>query len=183
MSRGQNRSGSTAAGAGARPPRGTRRAWSNLATGLFLLPVMAVLLPTTIVLGILMLPTLAAYIAGRGRVPMLGATVGLLNVAGSVPALVELWSLGHSLSAAGEVLGEPLLWFGPYLAAAFGWLVFLSMPPFVQRYYETVTAHRLKALREHQERLREEWGDVVAGEEAAGDGHQAAPDAGGDGKA
>ncbi|WP_147274881.1 hypothetical protein [Ferruginivarius sediminum] len=150
-------------------PGGTRKAWSNIAMGMFLLPVMAVLLPTSIVLGVLMLPTLAAGFVGRGRARMLAATVGMLNFAGCVPPLVELWGLGHTLAATGEVLGEPLMWFGPYLAAAFGWMIFLTIPPLVHRYYETVTNNRLSALRKHQDRLREEWGDEVAGDEAAAD--------------
>ena len=63
-------------------------------TGLFMLPVVAVLLPSCIVLVVNMVPTIVAYVVDRSHEKYLAITVGLLNICGALPSLVECnaWS-------------------------------------------------------------------------------------------
>lgn len=149
------------------PPQAASRAqatiWSRLATVVFLLPVTAVLLPTAIVLGVALLPALVALSVDRLPGRAFTVTVGLLNLAGSLPAVIEVWAQGHTLAAAQEVLTQPIFWMLAYLGAALGWMIFLSLPPILRRYFTVVTQHRMSALQKRQDTLRDVWGEAVTG--------------------
>lgn len=150
--------------AGVRAAGRNRRLWSRLAFAVFLVPVGIFLLPTTMVLAIVVLPTFAAYLVDRTPNKALTTTVGLLNAAGSLPAVISVWGMGHTVTAAMRVLGDPVMWMAPYLAAALGWIIFLTLPVFLRRYYETATQARIAALRKRQAELRDAWGNDVAGD-------------------
>jgi hypothetical protein len=62
-----------------------------------------------------------------------------------------------------RVLGDPYVWFAAYLAAGAAWLIFLMLPPLLQRYYAFASDSRLRGLQKRQEKLRAEWGQEVAG--------------------
>ena len=83
-------------------PRRPRILWWTVG-----LPVAGLLLPTLIVLALALLPTLGAYAAERSREKHLVMTVGLMNLSGSLPALVKLWSLGQSFGSIGPVIHDP----------------------------------------------------------------------------
>jgi hypothetical protein len=126
-----------------------------------LLPLAALLLPTTLVLLVGVLPTLAAYLVDRTPGRGLTTSVGLLNVCGTLPALAELWRGGHSMMQANAVLADPFLWLVAYGAAGLGWLVVLMLPPLLRTYYALTTEGRVKLLEQRQEHLREVWGPEV----------------------
>jgi hypothetical protein len=160
----------------------SRPVWVRLAILVFMLPAAAVLLPSTILLCVLMMPTLCAWIVDRVPGRSLALSIGLLNGAGSIPGMVHLWTQGHDLTSLSRVLADPYVWFVAYLAAGAAWLIFMMLPPVLRRYYAFSTQSRLRTLNKRQDKLREEWGDEVAGlataaeeEEAAGGG--AAPKA------
>jgi hypothetical protein len=144
-------------------PAPARPVWSRLAVLVFLLPAAAVLLPSTILLSVLMLPTLCAWIVDRVPGRSLALSIGLLNGAGTIPGMVQLWSGGHDLPTMSRVLGDPYVWFAAYLAAGAAWLIFLMLPPLLQRYYAFASDSRLRGLQKRQEKLRAEWGQEVAG--------------------
>jgi len=137
--------------------------WTRLAIAVFLLPVVVVLFPTTIVLAPFMLPTLVAFLIDRQAGRPFTITVGLLNGAGTLPAVLVLWSQGHTLGAAQDTLSNVLLWFVAYLCAAIGWTIYTSLPPMLRQYYGRITSSRVDKLRKEQEKLVEEWGDNVTG--------------------
>jgi hypothetical protein len=144
------------------PARETTPAWVKILGGIFALPILAVLLPSLLVLSICLLPTLGAYVADRYRDKALAVTVGLLNLCGALPALGELWANGQTMHAAGEVLGDVFLWLVAYGAAGIGWLIFMMTPPIVQAYYSLSGRARIDELRRRQETLVETWGPDVA---------------------
>lgn len=152
--------------AAAKNAANSRKLWSRMAWGVFVLPAAAVLLPTTLVLGVTMLPTLSAYAVDRTPGKALTITVGMLNFSGSLPAVLALWEFGHRIGQVSRVLGEPLYWMGAYLAAAVGWSLFLVLPAMLKRHYTNNTDARMRKLEGRQATLREEWGDEVAGEHA-----------------
>lgn len=137
--------------------------WTRLAIAVFLLPVVVVLFPTTVVLAPFMLPTLVAFLIDRQAGRPFTITVGLLNGAGTLPAVLVLWSQGHTLVAAQETLGNVLLWFIAYLCAAIGWTIYTSLPPMLRQYYGRITSSRVDKLREEQDKLIDEWGEGVTG--------------------
>jgi len=140
-----------------------RSIWSKLAILVFILPAAAVMLPTTLVIAAMMLPTIAAFVIDRVPGRALAVSVGMLNGAGSIPAVVDLWSNGHDLLAAQWVLANEIVWLWAYAAAALGWTIFLSLPPLLRRYYSFATQSRIRGLQRRQEQLRKDWGESVTG--------------------
>ena len=133
-------------------------------TGLLMLPVVAVLLPSCIVLAVNMVPTFVAYVIDKSREKYLAITVGLLNACGALPALVQLWLQGQSYDAALDISSDPLHWLMAYGAAAIGWVVYLGLPPVLEHYYGITSQARLLNHRRKQEVLVEAWGEEVRGE-------------------
>ncbi|MHA1152295.1 MAG: hypothetical protein ACTSQ7_06445 [Alphaproteobacteria bacterium] len=133
-------------------------------TGLLMLPVVAVLLPSCIVLTVNMVPTIVAYVVDRSREKYLAITVGLLNICGTLPALVGLWQRGQSYDAALDIAGNPFHWLMAYGAAGIGWLVYLGLPPILRNYYGITSQARLLNHQRKQKILVEAWGEEVRGE-------------------
>ncbi len=143
--------------------RETTPIWVKALGAIFALPILAVLLPSLLVLAVCLLPTLGAYAADRYRDKSLAVTVGLLNLCGALPALGELWARGQTMAAAGEVLSDVFLWLVAYGAAGIGWLIFMMMPAMVSAYFTIAGAARIEELRKRQENLVEAWGGDIAG--------------------
>lgn len=151
------------------PSRGGSSIWTRLALVVFLLPVALVLFPTTIVLVPFMLPTIVAYTIDRAEGRPFTITVGLLNGAGTLPAVLAVWSQGHTLAVAQGALGEVLFWFMAYLCAAIGWTLYMVLPPILRQYYGSITDSRVDKLRQEQDKLIAEWGEDVTGAAAVSD--------------
>ena len=138
-----------------------------IGTAVILLPAIAVLMPSCILLGLSMAPTIVAYVVDRTREKYLAITVGLLNICGALPGLARLWSEGQTYDVALRVASHPYTMFMAYGAAAIGWAIHLILPLFLAHYYATTTATRLRALQKRQDALIEIWGEEIAGEAAA----------------
>ena len=155
--------GARKAGASPAPTHpGGRRLWRVLSVLVLLLPAAAVLLPTTLVLTVCMMPTLAAWLADRQPGRALATSVCLLNLAGSLPGVIEVWNQGHDVAAAQWVLSGPVTWLSAYGAAAVGWLLFLVLPPVLRAHHARSTARRIRQLQKRQEALEKDWGPEVA---------------------
>jgi hypothetical protein len=133
-------------------------------TGLLMLPVVVVLLPSCIVLIVNMAPTIVAYMVDKSREKYLAITVGLLNFCGTLPALAGLWQEGQSYDAALEISTSPFHWLMAYGAAAIGWVIYLSLPPILGHYYGVTSQARLHNHQRKQQILVESWGEEVRGE-------------------
>lgn len=155
--------GEGVAASAASPPGGEARKRTRLFIAALLLPVAALLLPSTLVLAVCLLPALAARVADRTPNGALTVTVTLPNLCGSLPAMIELWSRGHAIGQASSVLGDPFLWLVAYGGASLGWAIYLLLPPLLRGYYALTTDARIKALERQQEILRETWGPEVGG--------------------
>jgi hypothetical protein len=133
-----------------------------LITGILLLPVIAVLFPTCMVLASGMVPTVVAYLVDRSRAKFLTLTVGMMNFCGTLPGIVELWQHWQSYDVAGRIATDPFFWAFAYTAAGVGWLIFLSLPPILGSFYSVVTDRRVAGLRKRQSALVDAWGEEVA---------------------
>jgi len=127
-----------------------------------MIPVIAVLLPSCVVLLINMAPTAVAWMVDRARPRYLAITVGMLNFCGSLPAEFELWRHGQSYGIAFEVATNPYYWLIAYGAAAVGWMVYLALPAVLRGYYGMTTVSRLQSLKKRQAQVVEAWGEEVA---------------------
>ncbi len=138
-----------------------------IGSAVLLLPAIAVLMPSCILLGIGMAPSIVAYIVDRTSEKYLSITVGLLNVCGTLPALVRLWSQGQTYSSAFRIAADPFTLVIAYGAAAVGWMIYLALPLILAHYYAATSESRLRTLRGRQDGLIEAWGDEIAGESPA----------------
>ena len=121
-----------------------------------------IFLPTMLVLLVFMLPTLAALAVDRTKERYLALGIGALNFCGCLPAIVILWTEGQSLTTALSILGDVMLWLGPYCASAIGWLIYLSTKPIMASYYAATASQQLEALQSRRAELIEQWGDALA---------------------
>lgn len=152
--------------AGRRKPRkasrGPIKPWVKVLVLILLFPFAALLLPTTLVFATMMGPTFVAYITDRSREKHLAITVGLLNFAGTLPAIIDLWTRGQSHQAAMDLIGDVFVWVIAYGAAFVGWGIFAIMPSFVGSYFRMTTQTRIHGLVRQQKALIAEWGHEVA---------------------
>jgi len=146
----------------AKAKRAAPKPWVKYLILVLLFPFAALLLPTTLVFVTMMGPTIVAYITDRSREKHLGITVGLLNFAGTLPAIIDLWSRGQSHQAAMDLIGDVFVWVVAYGAAFGGWAIFGFMPSFVGTYFRMTTQTRIKGLIRKQKALIKEWGHAVA---------------------
>ncbi|MEO5373962.1 MAG: acyl-CoA synthetase [Alphaproteobacteria bacterium] len=134
---------------------------------MFAAPLLFMLLPTLILLFFAMLPTSAAYMVERGPVRYGWICVGGLNFAGTAPYLLNLWFKGQNIENVFKILGDMLTLIIIYGASAFGWLLFVAVPPVVGVFMSLNAGRRVAKLRATQRRLVDTWGPEVAQTEDA----------------
>jgi len=148
------------------PPRGggkrkKKSLWTFL---LLLLPAGLVVLPTSILFGLGMIPTMVAYVIDRDPDKPAPITVGGLNFCGCLPYAIDLWKHGGGVNAALKVFGDPMAWLVMYGAAAVGWAFYYGIPPAVANAEVMRSERRIDALKQRKVALVQEWGPDVAGD-------------------
>ncbi|HYG85731.1 MAG TPA: hypothetical protein VD978_05700 [Azospirillum sp.] len=143
------------------PKRKKKSPWAFL---LLMLPAALVVLPTSIVFGLGMIPTMVAYAVDRDPDKSAPITVGGLNLCGCLPYAIDLWKHGHTISAALKVFADPVAWLVMYGAAAVGWAFYYGVPPAVANAELLRSERRVETLRQRKVALVQEWGPEVAGE-------------------
>lgn len=139
---------------------------------LLLLPAGLVVLPTTILFGLGMIPTMVAYMVDRDPEKPAPITVGGLNFCGCLYFAINLWKSGGGVNAALKVFSDPLAWLVMYGAAAVGWAFYYGIPPAVANTEVMRSERRIDVLKQHKVALVQEWGPDVAGDsfdESGGD--------------
>jgi len=124
-------------------------------------------LPTVFLFFFGMLPTFVAYIVDRAREKYATFCVASMNFCGVYPYLMELWVESHTIIAATNIMADVFALVIIYGAAAFGWVIYTSVPPVVSSFLSVMAQQRVNTLRAQQRKLIEEWGEAVA--------HQASP--------
>ena len=151
-----------------RQPRSTGTWMMIVLLLVFLAMAAALFLPTAIVLGAAMIPSLVALMIDEDPDKMGTITVAPINFCGALPSVMALWSTNNSMPQALQLLADPVNWMVMYGAAAIGWTIYYVIPPIISgcvvRRHETEIAR----LTEHQEKLVAEWGADVAGQPSQG---------------
>lgn len=153
--------GAAAKGAAAAKPE--KKGGGTLLAVLLLLPVALILLPTTMVVFLAMIPTMVARIVDSAPGRHLTITVGSLNLAGSLWFVHDVWAAGQSFAAVQPALNDMLGWLSALLGAAAGWAIHWIMPAISGRIAATKSGVRLARLRKRQAELVEQWGEPVRG--------------------
>ena len=126
-------------------------------------PVALLLLPSTLVLAVSMVPTIVARVVDPAPGRQLTITVGSLNFAGSLWFLYDLWSAGQGFSDIMPTLGDMLGWLAALVGAGMGWAIYSLMPTVTRSIATTKSNVRLHRIRKAQEELVDQWGDPVRG--------------------
>lgn len=118
-------------------------------------------LPTCMVLGVGMLPTLGAYVSEKGDDRYAFLCVGGANFAVLVPYLLGMWFGVQSIDEATRLLTESSMLLWAYLAASVGWVIYKAMPPIISGWLSMNTHKRINGLKAAQRKLIDDWGDGV----------------------
>ncbi len=139
----------------------------QLAFGAVALGVMIFALPSFLLFGVAMLPTLGAYTIDSHASMCLTRSVGFLNFAGTWPFLLQLWTGSNSLLQSTKILTDPYAWLLIYSAAALGWLFYLGFPTLSLALQGHAAEQQAERLRNAQQKLEDEWGPEVMGRNAS----------------
>ncbi len=148
-------------------PRASAQAPFMVGGLMFGLLILIFALPSFIIIGAGMIPTLLSRALPATPDQKRGAlAVAMLNFAGVLPVLAMLWSRGHNLSNAMQLLGEPLPWMLMLGAAAIAVMLQSVLPNAAISVMERAAQQRVQKLKVQQRELVSEWGDAVQGETA-----------------
>lgn len=134
--------------------------------GVFAAIMAVMMLPTTLVVVIGLVPSAVAFFVDTSRDRMLGPIVMSLNVAGVLPLVLKLWQHGHTMNAAVDILTEPFMMALVLTPSAFGWLLFNYTPQLVSGIMRRRAESRIRTLEKYQEDLVQQWSNAVSNGQA-----------------
>ena len=141
------------------PGRAMRKAvWILLC----LVALLVISLPTVLLLLFGMLPTIVAWVVDRSQQKYATFCVCGMNFSGVFPFLSDVWFKDHSTDAAVRILTNVFDLTVIYGAAAFGWMIFIAVPPVITQFISAMLQKRVATLREQQQKIIEEWGEGVS---------------------
>ncbi len=141
-------------------PKGSPFVWAVLV----LIAMMIISLPTVLLVFFGMLPSIVAFIVERTRPRYATICVSTMNFSGVFPYLLDSWSGLHSVDEAINMLTDVFSLMVMYSSSAFGWLIFIAVPPVVATFLAVINERRIAQLRKRQREIIAEWGIGVAGE-------------------
>lgn len=145
----------------AKKPGKKKGAAASFIVGLMIAIGAIVVLPTTLIFAIGMVPTAVAYFVDSSRGRTLGPTVCFLNFAGVLPALLTLWRGSHTIGASIDILSQPTVILMMLVPAALGWLLYGYTPLFIGGILRRRAESRIRGLEKEQEALVTAWGTLV----------------------
>lgn len=122
-----------------------------------------VFLPTSVVLFIGMLPTMACSLMDRSKGRMRTLSIGAMNLAGCTPFVLELWMKGHTMENAVAYITQPRTIIVMYFAAAIGYVIEWGMAGIIASMVGQRAKGRLREIEKEQKKLVERWGPEVSG--------------------
>lgn len=141
------------------PGRGMRKVvWILLC----MVALLVISLPTVLLLLFGMLPTIVAWVIDRSQQKYATFCVCGMNFSGVFPFLSDIWFKNHSTDAAVRILTNVFDLTVIYGAAAFGWMMFVAVPPVVTQFISAMLQRRVQVLRAQQQTIVEEWGEGVS---------------------
>ncbi|NQU60268.1 MAG: acyl-CoA synthetase [Rhodospirillales bacterium] len=129
--------------------------------GLVLVVMLIISLATVFMVFLGLLPTFVAAVVDRAEGKYATFCVLGLNFSGLFPFLMEIWFKDHSFDAAVTIMADPFNLIIIYGAAAFGWMLFIALPPVVTTFLSVMSQHRMTILQENQRNIIEEWGEGI----------------------
>ena len=124
--------------------------------------LVALSLPTCVLLAFGMLPSWVAYFIDRKRGRYAFRCVAGINTTGVAPYALGLWATDHTLWDSVDLLLDPISLSIMYGTAALGWMLYLGMPPVVGTFLNIAAQRRIRELKTEQSELVSEWGSAVS---------------------
>ncbi len=118
--------------------------------------------PTMMLLFFGLLPSFVAVIIDRTEGKYAMFCVLGMNFSGVFPYLTDVWFDDHTIDAAVRIMTDPFDLMVIYGAAAFGWMIYIAVPPVILTFISVMSERRVTTLRDNQSKIIEEWGDSVA---------------------
>lgn len=135
----------------------------GLVIGVILAVLAVMLLPTTIIIVIGLIPSAVAFFVDSSRERLLGSTVFALNLAGVFPAILRLWKSGHHMDNAIAIITQPSVLMMILVPSGIGWLLYIYTPHFVSKIIRKRAEGRMRSLEKSQKELIEQWSPSVTG--------------------
>lgn len=136
----------------------------SVRVSIFCLLVVAVInFPSTVLFCGCMLPAFVAAIVDRHPQKTAGVTIGALNLAGTVPAWLELWRMGAGIDHAIALLLQPRILLMAYASAMLGWALYFYVPVLISGILVRKGEKRLKDIEKRQAELVRKFGAAVTG--------------------
>jgi hypothetical protein len=126
--------------------------------------IMAIIfLPTTLILVIGMMPTVAAAVADKTKSRSRTYIIMFMNIAACTPFILELWRIGHNINNALMIgmNGQTMMMI--YFTAATGYFIEFAVSGIVSNLLIQKARMRLNTIKKKQEKLVARWGDKVTG--------------------
>ena len=120
------------------------------------------MMPTVVLLLVALIPTYVALVTDSDPQKSGAVSVGVMNLAGVTPFIVDLWSKGQTMSNAIRILSESNSWLIILGAAFIGQLIVYAIPQAIATLTLTTAESRVKNLRKNLDTLKESWGPEVA---------------------
>ncbi len=150
-------------------PRKAKTKDSPFVWGSLLFTAMIIIsLPTVLLVFFGMLPSIVAFIVERTKPRYAAISVSAMNFSGVFPYLLDSWGGDHTVSEAMNMLTNVFSLMVMYSASAFGWLIFIAVPPVVAAFLAVINERRIAQIRKRQREIIGEWGIGVAGEKPEG---------------
>ena len=116
---------------------------------------------TMLLIGFAMLPTMAAFVLDTDGSRQIVLPVGLMNAAGTLPGVLDLWTKSQAIDSAADLMRDPFNWLAAYCAAGFGWLIYFGVPAVINYVLAQRARAHIVELETRQAELRRVWGDEV----------------------
>jgi hypothetical protein len=144
--------------------KASKRSWQGQLFLVLAVIIGVMLLPSTFLLMIGMVPTMVAGFVDRSKRGAKVLTVGSMNLSGCSPFLFDLWMQGHTFDTSMKIALNPQAIIVMYSAAGVGYLLDWAMTGVVSKIMVQRGEARARVIREQQQQLIERWGRKVTGE-------------------
>ena len=129
----------------------------------FMFTVTMVSFPGLVLLVIVgMVPTIVAFMVDREPKKYAAFCVAGMNLSGVFPAVIDLWQGANDIEAAMGIITNVFELTVMYAAAAFGWLIYMAIPPVVAALMAVAAQQRIMQLQASQREMINEWGQDIA---------------------
>ncbi len=148
------------AGAQPAPPPPQKGGTSPVAwvQGMLCGAAVALATPAALLIGVLLLPGLAAIVLDRLPGRPVARTVLLYALAASLSPITRFWTQGHDMPTSVALITDPAVFGVAWMAGALGWTVCELAPVAVRLALDARSVTRAVWLRGKRRELEEEWG-------------------------